>query len=273
MSAIAIYREDTLAARIQRDHLVTARDAALARSGGAARTFAWRIARIAGGAVLTVLGSTLWLGTLAAISFWPALDSSVTEKLVVLAIPGAWLAALVAAAIARQVAAATVARAYARFVAGDDPFRDLGRLQALAPVATLPARAEALERASVAWPLVGLSLLAPISIHALVALPLGVGWKFAEWIGLSVVIVGPAHLALAACAWLYARALARRQARLSSGWSAVWVATGVSMVPFALLMMISPILVLATGALFVPYAWSRIRRAVEAERRSIAVAG
>jgi hypothetical protein len=265
MSAIAIYREDALAARSQRDQLIAERDAALARAEGLGRSFARRRARIAFGRVLTLFALVMWIGTLCGISVASTLVTPLAQRLVVLLIPAGWLCALVAGAGAHFRCARRAARSLGRVERSDDPWRDLAQLTALEPVSALVARAAELERASIAWPLIGLSLLAPISLHLLVSLPFAT-WEFAAWIGVSAIVAGPAHIALALCAWSYARALSKRQTDYWSGWGALAFTTGVSTMPFALLFLLPPVLVFLTGALFVPFAWSRIKKLVDEER-------
>jgi hypothetical protein len=162
--------------------------------------------------------------------------------------------------------------------------RDLERLERAAPGAEARAAADRLERASVALPLMGLAMLAPLTIHLAVyrvcmfeprmESPHG----YDKWIAFSLVIVGHAHLVLALCAWLYARKLRREPAwKLRSnvirrdGWHALLWATLAGAVPGALLFLIPPLLVLATGALFVPLAFWAMGRRVLLERALLGI--
>jgi hypothetical protein len=110
------------------------------------------------------------------------------------------------------------------------------------------------------------SLLAPISIHEVIAMCAGAGIDFAGWIGASVVVAGPAHVALVICAWSHAKALSERRPPTLHGWGALVVTTLVSLVPFGVLMMVPPLIVFATGVVFVPALWRRVRLTHDRER-------
>jgi hypothetical protein len=271
MDATAVYRDHTLAACAQRDRLAAAHNAELTRASGAARAFGDRVTRIAAGAALTTVGALLWLGTLAATLGLSALVTPSLEKLALLTIPAAWGVAGLVALAARALATRALGRRYPAFVVGDDPWRDLTRLGDLESPSVLRRRAARLETASVGLPLTGLALVAPISIHLVVAILFGVGLGFVKWLALSVVIAGSAHIALIACAWLFAQRLRDQPLanHRNAGWRALLWTTGVSAVPFALLYLIPPLVVLATGALFVPFAFDGLRRTVERERRGL----
>lgn len=58
-------------------------------------------------------------------------------------------------------------------------------------------RADALKYASLVAPTVGLALMAPLSVHLLVALATRNSDVFDSWVRMSLVIAGPAHLAFA----------------------------------------------------------------------------
>jgi hypothetical protein len=138
-----------------------------------------------------------------------------------------------------------------------------------------------LERASVGWPLVGLALIAPLTIHGLF---IGVVSRvndttttmheYANWIGTSAVLVGHAHLVLAVCSWIYANKLRKRgrdalKGAGLSGIAALGWATLAGAVPGALLMLIPPVLVFVTGLLFVPMSFVILTRQASDERMAI----
>jgi hypothetical protein len=274
MNANGLYRNDSLAACSARDDLIAARERELADTAGAQRTFRRRVIRIAAGGALTVGGVLLWATTAfwLATSFFAGSDSSDRglEQLLVLLIPTPWLLAAAAAVAAKVLSRRFLAARYGRFVAGEDPWRDLARLARRAAPSTLRQRASALETASVVWPLVGLALVLPISIHAIVGELFGVGWDFSRWIGLSAIVAGPAHVALVVCALLYARRLRKSALPINGwpGWRAFAITTGVSVVPFGI-WVLPPLLVAATGLLFIPWSFEWVGRAVERERIAI----
>jgi hypothetical protein len=135
------------------------------------------------------------------------------------------------------------------------------------------ALAAALELGSVAWPLAGLAMLAPLTLHALVSGATGLA-HFSDWIVMSVHWVGHAHLALALMAWRFARIIRRSQTaelpQAGSGWTALLVATGAAVVPGIFLLALPPVLVFVTGAAFVPASFILARRAVALERGRLA---
>jgi hypothetical protein len=99
-------------------------------------------------------------------------------------------------------------------------------------------------------PMIGIALLGPISMHLPFAL-LGGTRTFDDWVVMSLVCTGPAHLAFA-----YAGATRAAQlARARPAWSprtVYRITVIVSCVPFVLLFAIPPILVAFTGLPFLP---------------------
>ena len=194
-----------------------------------------------------------------------------------------WLVGtVVAAVVAWWVALPVARRTFARRIAQPleetaDLHGDLARLEEQSALGLVAARIDRLERASVALPLVALSLLAPLVIHfavyALLVRPLsaGRGLDFDDWIRLSLMLVSHAHLVLAAMALRFAKRLRRApsdeiQLRTPSAWSAWGAAVGAAAIPGALLLLIPPLLVAATGAMFVPAMFNWARRQVWWER-------
>lgn len=100
-------------------------------------------------------------------------------------------------------------------------------------------------------PAIGFALMAPLTLQ----LPFVIGASglagFDGWVPLSVAITGVAHLVLAALSVVRARQLARDAIPIEPRtiFGAVVV---VSMIPFALLAFIPPILVAITGAAYLP---------------------
>lgn len=181
------------------------------------RLFARRAARIAAGLVLTVGGVALPINALAHLVPAGALLGG-TWAAALLALPLVWLCA----------------RAGGHALAGR-----LG---------------DRLLVASLAWPLAGLALLLPLSLHSLVMLGSGAR-ELDEWVGLSWAIVGHVHVALAGMAAWRMRRLVRGEPALSA--AAIYgISVGVAMVPGAIFLLIPPLLVAATGLPFLFLLWA-----------------
>lgn len=120
---------------------------------------------------------------------------------------------------------------------------------------------------SLALPMMGLSLLLPLSIHALAHVALGVD-HFAGWAAISVIVVGHAHLALAALCARAAFRVSRGEPR-QSALAVLFIVAGVACVPGLVAFAIPPVLVFFTGALFVPWMLRAVDRTAERERREM----
>ena len=156
-----------------------------------------------------------------------------------------------------------------------DVYQDLAMLETGGAAAWGLGRLRRLERPSLALPLVAASLLAPLSLHLLVAVLL-LGWtsaEFGRWATISAVLVGHAHVCLLIFSLVHVSrvqaSLTRDPAGLGSGsrfgmWALTWVATAAA-VPGAVLFFVPPFLVFLTGLAFVPAAfhWASSRAATE----------
>lgn len=146
---------------------------------------------------------------------------------------------------------------------GADPLRDIDRLGRETPERRARDMVSRYERASLGAPLVGLSLLLPLTIHlavfGMVGAPGGVA-AFDLWIRMSAFLVGFAHVALASMAWALSGELARGEAR-SLRYNASNV-IGYTMlagcVSGVIAIGLPPIIVAVTALLFVPliFAWA-----------------
>jgi hypothetical protein len=194
----------------------------------------------------------------------------------------AWPLATVAYVAGRLGARARLGRLLVPVEPTGDAAADLARLQTSRPSVVLSRLAWAAEKRSVALPMMALSLLAPLTIHAIVCALVksqdSEAWFFEEhgfgtWIAMSVAIVGHAHVALAVCCWRFAgRVRSMHTAELARDSNADWTrAMGVAfvcaLVPGVVLLAIPPVLSLVTGILFVPLMFLRMRRRVLLERR------
>jgi hypothetical protein len=278
MPAYAIYRDDTLALRLERDQLAARRHAALesVAFAAAAAIFRRRRVRIAAGMVLAALGAlVLWGSTVLALANFHSLQDGGVQhhwlKYAGLAIPGLWVAAIVAAEAAAAHSDRILRRDFGRFIASDDAGRDLLHLGTLPTPSLLAERAAALERASIFWPLAGLAMSVPMTLQAPIICVFNRSSELVFWIMLSGIIAGPAHIALVLCARRYAdRLRVEPLPKLrDAGWKALGIVTFISAVPFALLLLIPPIVVFVTGSVFVPASFAYIGRRINRERHAL----
>jgi hypothetical protein len=135
-------------------------------------------------------------------------------------------------------------------------FAVMGTVYALARVSTFLKELGRIEdrhlAASLAWPIAGLALVLPLTIHAVV---FGHGERFDEWVAWSCLLVGHCHLALALMgAWRMMR-LARDEGAMKP--AAIYgVTVGLAMIPGAIFLFIPPFLVAATGLAFLFILWA-----------------
>lgn len=226
------------------------------------RIYAARQGRIWGG-VVGLAGFTLLL-----------LDALLGPRYTTEILASTWLAALVSARIASLTAARALRRRVDALLAPTgDPLTDLARREPGGARSYIAQRVHHLEQASLILPLIALCLLAPLTLHLIV----GVGFlgasakQFNGWILLSLVLVGHAHAALvilavrhiAAVRWALDTGAPLRGG--SRGLLALLWTVAVSTVPGAMLLFVPPLLVAATGALFVPWVfhWAARRAYVE----------
>jgi hypothetical protein len=277
--------------RLARFHARRAREQA--PSDAVAGVFADRSGRIAGGIAGTVCGGLVFLSAFVLLGtplvIGPPREAYAVVPTYLLANSG--IAALVVTAIARRAARRRAGASLRQEPAltGDGP-EDIGRIERADPLGDLRARAAALETKSVALPLVALALLAPLTIHGIVTLGINVvngGWvsvsAFGLWIGLSATLVGLAHLTLAIRMALWARSLRGRESccvdeTIHGEWSLTLFITAASaFVPAVfiasdaeILSVIPPVLVLVTGAAFLPFAYVATARRLRRERTILA---
>jgi hypothetical protein len=154
-----------------------------------------------------------------------------------------------------------------------DAQTDLDILERFNPVALLRAQLARIEPWSLELPLIAASLLTPLTLHFLaVSVFAGPDLRsYATWIRISLVIVGHAHLALAACAVRFARKLrCEGSFNVHREWGrALAIAVGVAALPGVILFVVPPALAALTGITFIPImylvadAWVRSERVTE----------
>ncbi|HEU0036373.1 MAG TPA: hypothetical protein VFQ53_37430 [Kofleriaceae bacterium] len=136
-----------------------------------------------------------------------------------------------------------------------------------------PADAATLATAGLVVPGIGLALTLPLALHLPVTLLFG--WSmlgFDDWVKLSLVFAGPAHVALAILVAIRGHRLARGSIRTVPSPLFIYVfVVIVSCVPFVVLFGITPAIVAITGIPIVPLI-HHMRRIDERERAAV-VAG
>jgi hypothetical protein len=268
--APAAYRslEPVLSDRIERARERQAREWPAREA--ARRVAARRIARAVGGATALFFGVAAFACTI--LMFADGSRRSSEQVLAVLLC--AWPAGLVAWAIARTAAGVAFGRrVHAPFGLTGDVGEDLLRLQREDSLADARALAARWQRAGAALPLAALSIIAPLTIHFVVWCLLAPHevLDFGEWIAMSVVIVGHAHVALCVCAVVWANRLCRYETSelnvVQPSWArSLFITVGVACVPGLLLLAIPPLLVFVTGLVFVPAMYGATLRCMVRER-------
>jgi hypothetical protein len=239
-----------------------------------------RWGRVSAGFVMVFGAVALLLMGLASLLFTTILPQNwqAPYSLVLLATLGvSVLAYITARVLAHHALPGGVRRVFA---ASGDARVDVERLSYRTPAADAADLVENLERKSLAWPLVGLSLVTPLSIHmalaCLFSMPLQ---SFDTWIAISLVLTVPAHVTLALFAAEFARDVSAAGAHdapnRSAGRAALraWgITVVVSLIPGVVLLGIPPLLVAATGV-FIPIMFSVARNMALTERGRLALEG
>ncbi len=191
------------------------------------------------------------------------------------ALLGSGAAALTAYALARFLLAFGRAHEWTLPRLTGELDADLARIESSNPFLPIARGLQALEVWSTTLPLAALSLLMPLTLHyaALALLDSTSAESFAGWIRISLVIVGHAHLALAALAVAFGRRLTKLTGEgigslsIHRAWARAWgITIVVSAVPGLLLLAVPPILTAITGLAFIPFMFVFMRRRVMDER-------
>ncbi len=282
LAPILSYRDDEGGLRFRREELLVLRkcevDGARDELVG---VHARRVARVAGGATAIAgaacitFTSGLTYGAKAVLGA-PlfASEPPVTSILVatVLLVP-------LAMAIAWNAARRRVQTAIDSAVEPTSDIRhDVARLEHAPPLALLTARVDSLEFHSVWVPLVGWALVAPLSMHLMLAI--GLGWvgigrleQFDWWILASLVLTGVGHAVLCTMAVRFARRLRAWRPTSTERVPSVWAPYGWTLlgacVPGVILYAVPP-LIAAVTSLFIPVTFTALRQRVVAERATLA---
>jgi len=249
------------------------------------KVYARRWSRIIGGGVGVLLGG-IW----PLLNFLPReydggspfMPKSILTDWMLASVALSVLATAVTYPLARLGAKSALRPSKAPGVAGDET-TDLARLEAESPFAWRERRLAALEAPSAALPMVATTAFAPLCLHLMFYL----AWKtqeqgpasladFGQWIAVSMLVVGHAHIALAICCVLFAVAMAKLQTAAivvrpkHRDWlRALGVATLVSAVPGILLLGVPPMISVVTGLAFIPLMYLWTRKALLHERAPI----
>lgn len=162
---------------------------------------------------------------------------------------------------------------------------DLARIEASDPRSELTAletRLARLEAPSIWMPAAAVALLVPLLTHFLFCTVVETHLRpdaFDEWIRISLVIVGHAHIALVVLCVLFAKKVAKMstddlaQMRIHREWAKIWLTViGISCLPGIILYLIPPLLVAVTGLAVIPFLITFLYKAVLKERAELAFA-
>lgn len=284
LAPILSYRDDEGGLRFRREELLVLRKCEVdGASDELVRVHARRVARVAGGA--TAIAGAACITFTSGLSYGAkalfgaslfADEPPVTSILVatVLLVP-------LAMAISWSIARRRMRTALESAVQPTSDVRlDVARLEHAPPLALLTARIDSLEFHSVWVPLVGWALVAPLSMHLMLAIVLG--WvgigrleQFDWWILVSLVLTGVGHAVLCMMAVRFARRLRawRPTPTSTERVPSVWVPYGWTLlgacVPGVVLYAVPP-LIAAVTSLFIPVTFLALRQRVLAERAALA---
>ncbi len=267
------YRDDEAGLRAYREELLAERRDELASIGGdAARIFARRAARMAGGLVAIAGALAMALTALFTRGVPWALGREQVEAPLTPILSCTVIAAPIVALVTRVAARAFARPIASRLIAATDDVRsDVATLSRSSASALFADHVDRMEVRSVSVPLVGAALVVPLALHLLFAWIVGTSSDLARgfdfWILLSLVLTIPAHTVLALMAVRYAKKLRawRGEHPAPSTWAPLLWTVLAGCVPGLVLYLIPPILVAITG-LFVPLAFTFMRFRVTDER-------
>lgn len=241
-----------------------------------------RVARTAAGGVAIAGFAAMVIAFLVSVSGLGRGAAAGVHPTLVLA--GAITLAVVTYVVARIAAASRFERrVWASFDGGQDELSRLARIEDDSVRRAAARLAGAGEKMSVALPMAGVSLLAPLSSHLVVWSVLGGGdvgsarWLegFDGWIGASLLLVGISHMTLAYLCGRFAdkvgasSLVALSHSTPMSGWAAFGWTVLASCVPGIIALAIPPMLVAATGIAFIPYMFRFMHGRVVDERTAL----
>ncbi len=269
------YRDAELYLRDRRDELAAQREAELEQAWpDVARVYARRVGRISAG--VFAIGAAALLVVLAVRRYAERDASHITLTPVLL---GSVLLAPVAYVLGWAIARVHFRFHRVGFELTGNAIVDLGHLEHDSRRTSIIRRASRLEHASVAATLAGWALLTPLTLHLLVAFARAESWSqcvrsFDDWIDMSLVLTGVAHITLALLGWRYADKLRAWDHEREDAPGGPWAAWGLtilaSCVPGIIALGIPPMIVAVTGVLFIPATFNFMRWRVSQERFALA---
>ena len=270
------FRDQRAALELRLDAARASFGRALGRVPDAVRTvYARRVARAFGGAAATATAVAMFLVAIGRFAGVLEDDEGGLLTHVLFASWALGAAAYFAALPLARLRLGFVLRRALRETA--DPYADLARLERGSPARLAAEHADRHERWATALPLAALAFLLPLTLHFPIGWLMGDALRardFDRWIQLSAVLVGHAHLLLAALCLRFAYQARRRplESLRRAGWKAYGLTVAASAVPGAVLYALPPIIVALTGLIPVPCMFAAARAALERERGVLAAA-
>ncbi len=275
------YRDNEVGLRVYRDGLLQARTEEIATLPPLlTRVYVRRVSRIAAGGAATIGFGATALAALLGNGFKAAFDLSLFSAPLTLMLLLTLAAVPVVALIARTGAHVKLLSLVRRDLRRTNDTRaDVERLERSAAM-IVAEHADALETRSVAAPLVGWALLAPLTLHFVVYAFMENSHSFERtvedydwWICASLLLTGVGHVTLAALGVRFAQRLRASFTMGDGGTPSVWAplmwTVLAGCVPGVILYLVPPVLVAATGLVFIPATFAAMRARVHAERGAI----
>lgn len=293
----SIYRDDEAALHDRRRELRASWQAAYAAAVPAlSRLYADRVARTRAGQVATV--GAVAMAVVAILHFgikgFPRPNLAAGTSVPSLLLLASLLAGAIVYGVVYLAARRHLQNELAAPVETGDVRRDIAVMESTSPTTLARAAIERREQPSLLWPLIAISLLAPLSLHLCPAMAIiDRGQRlpgFSVWIAISVMLVGHSHGVLAHLAQGFVERLAESLDKglpfsgTQEGFKALGLTTlSVIVSPLALftlcqggfgvalaLMVVSGVLVALTGLLIVPVSFRAIFDLAKAERKYLA---
>jgi hypothetical protein len=282
LAPILSYRDDEGGLRFRREELLVLRKCEVDEaSGELVALHARRIARVAGGA--TAIAGAACITFLSGLTYVAKALFGVPVFADTPPVTSILVATVLLVPLAMAIAWSTARRRMRTDIESavqptSDVRLDVARLSHAPPLAVLTARVDSLEFHSVWVPLVGWALVAPLSMHLMVALVLVGVERLADfdwWILVSLVLTGVGHAVLCMMAVRFARRLRAWRPTSTEKLPSVWVPYGWTLlgacVPGVILYAVPP-LIAAVTSLFIPVTFLALRQRVLAERATLASA-
>jgi len=217
-----------------------------------------RVARSVAGAIGAIGGLAMLIVGVAGV----AMDMSPTSALVASTMLFGTLSAVVASYLVAYVAAPVVERRRMAWLMrrSDDPERDLAILERASARSVATEAAERWEGASLALPLAAVALVGPLTLHTIFFVFDGGLRGYGQWIQISAMVVGHAHLVFAGLALRYVSQL-RRGALPSHPLARTWGwVTLTAAIPGVLMFGLPPVITGVTGLFLIypAFKWAEV---------------